>query len=39
MTYGVYSTGPGLVRLKDITERLRYDDVAALVAKSEAPAT
>lgn len=30
ITYGVYSTGPGLAILKGNVEKLRYDDVAAL---------
>jgi len=30
MTYGVYSTGPGLKRLAGTVEALRYDDVPAL---------
>jgi integrase len=30
MTYGTYSTGPGLARLKVIVEQLRYDDVPIL---------
>jgi integrase len=30
ITYGVYSTGPGLAKLKANVEALRYDDVPAL---------
>jgi hypothetical protein len=32
MSYGTYSSGPGLARLKAVVEALRYDDVAALNA-------
>jgi hypothetical protein len=34
MTYGTYSTGPGLARLKVIIEQIRYDDVPILTEKN-----